>query len=309
MTQHEDGNQPLEIAVSGSSGLVGSALVARLEADGHFVRRMVRGSSDVSKRDIAWEPAKGRLADDALNGVDVVIHLGGESIASGRWTEPKRRRIRESRVDSTRLLAETIAQMQTPPRTLLCASAVGFYGNRGDEILTEESAPGQGFLAETCRDWESAADAARQAGIRVAHLRFGVVLSPRGGALRQMLPLFRLGLGGRLGSGKQYMSWITLADCIGAVCHVLDHNDLAGAVNVTAPEPVTNRQYTSFLAKALRRPAFLPAPSAALRLALGSMADELLLASGRAVPERLLQSGYAFQHSRLESAFAGLLDD
>ncbi len=308
MTQHKDGNQPLEIAVSGSSGLVGSALVERLEADGHLVRRMVRGSSHASERDIAWQPAEGRLAVDALNGVDVVIHLGGESIASGRWTESKRRRIRESRVDSTRLLAETIARMQTPPRTLLCASAVGYYGNRGDEILTEEAAPGHGFLAETCRDWEAAAEAARSAGIRVVHLRFGVVLSPQGGALRQMLPLFQLGLGGRLGSGKQYMSWITLADCVGAICHVLDHDDLAGAVNVTAPEPVTNRQYTSLLAKALRRPAFLPAPSAALRLVLGPMADELLLASTRVTPEQLLQSGYTFQHSRLESAFGSLLD-
>jgi hypothetical protein len=298
---------PLHIALSGASGLVGSSLIPLLTAEGHTVRRLVRGKTRLSESEIGWDPAGGRLQPADLQRVDAVIHLAGESIASGRWTEEKRKRIRDSRVDSTRLLAETLARIERPPKILLCASAVGYYGNRGNELLNEESSPGQGFLAGTCRQWEEAAEPARQAGIRVANLRFGVILSRHGGALRQMLPLFRFGLGGRLGSGHQYWSWIGIGDAVAAICHILIDESLSGPVNLTAPEPVTNRHFTAILAKVLHRPAVLPAPSVALRLALGPMADELLLASARALPDRLLKSGYEFRHSDLESALRHLL--
>lgn len=300
-------NKSMSIAVSGASGLVGTALVPFLTTAGHNVRRLVRGEPNRSEGHIGWDPAAGQLEKSDLEGIDAVIHLGGESIASGRWTEQKRKRIRDSRVKSTRMLAETLAQMEHPPKTLLCASATGYYGDRGDEPLNEGAAPGQSFLADVCQQWEDAAGPAREAGIRVANLRFGVVLSPRGGALRQMLPLFRLGLGGRLGSGNQYWSWIAIDDAIGAVDHTLANENLSGPVNMTAPRPVTNRQFTAVLAKVLRRPARLPAPSIALRLVMGPMADELLLASARALPERLLGSGYEFKHKDLESALRHLL--
>lgn len=299
-------SETMTIAVSGASGLVGTALLPRLDADGHRVRRLVRGKPR-SASEIGWDPANLRLESADLDDLDAVIHLGGESIASGRWTAKKRKRIRDSRVESTGLFAERLARMERPPKVLLCASAVGFFGDRGDESLTEESVAGQGFLAEVCQQWEEAAEPAREAGIRVANLRFGVVLSPRGGALRQMLPLFRLGLGGRLGNGHQYWSWIGIDDAIGAICHTLADDGLSGPIHLTAPEPVTNRQFTAILAKVLRRPAVLPAPSAALRLALGPMADELLLASARALPTRLLESGYEFRNQDLESALRHLL--
>lgn len=297
----------MTMVVSGASGLVGSALTASLVAGGSSVRRLVRREPDRASGDIAWDPAAGRLDPADLEGVDTVVHLGGESIASGRWSEEKRKRIRDSRVGSTRLLAETLARLERPPKVLVCASAVGYYGDRGRESLSEETATGEGFLAQVCEEWEAAAEPARAAGIRVANLRFGVVLTPNGGALRQMLPLFRLGLGGRLGTGDQYWSWIGIDDAVGAVEYVLGNESLSGPVNVTAPAPVTNREFTAVLARVLRRPAWLPAPSAALRLALGPMADELLLASARALPVRLLDSGYAFRHAELGSALRHLL--
>ena len=300
--------ESLMIAVSGASGLVGSALIPLLTTNGHVVRRMVRSEPDHSLNEIGWDPAGGHLDSTGLEGVDAVIHLGGESIASGRWNAAKRKRIRDSRIGSTHLLAQTMANMVRPPRVLLCASATGFYGDRGEESLTEKAGPGQSFLARVCREWEEMTLPAREAGIRVANLRFGVVLSPNGGALQQMLPLFRLGLGGRLGAGNQYWSWIGIDDAIGAVDHALANQDLAGPVNVTTPEPVTNRQFTAILAKVLRRPAVLPAPSAALRFALGLMADELLLASARVIPEQLLGSGYEFRNRDLESALRHLLE-
>jgi hypothetical protein len=300
-------SKAMTIAVSGASGLVGTALIPLLTTGGHKVRRLVRSEPNRMDGEIGWDPAAGRLEPSDLEGIDAVIHLGGESIASGRWTEKKQKRIRDSRVESTRLLSETLARMERPPKTLLCASAVGYYGDRGDETLNEEAAPGRGFLADVCQEWEQAAQPAREAGIRVANLRFGVVLSPGGGALRQMLPLFRRGLGGRLGSGDQYLSWIGIDDAIGAVFHTLAKVDLSGPINVTAPEPVTNRQFTAVLSKVLRRPAVLPAPSAALRLVMGAMADELLLASARVVPERLLNSGYEFRNKDLESVLRHLL--
>jgi len=297
----------MRIAVSGASGLVGSALIPLLTTQGHSVRRLVRGEPNRPEGEIGWDPATGRLVPAELEGIDAVIHLGGESIASGRWTEKKRKRIRDSRVESTRLLAETLARMENAPKVLLCASAIGYFGDRGNDRLNEEAAPGEGFLADVCQQWEEAADAAREAGIRVANLRFGVVLSSKGGALRQMLPLFRFGLGGRLGSGNQFWSWIGIDDVTGAVSHTLADENLSGPINVTAPEPVTNRQFTAILATVLRRPAVLPAPAAALRVALGAMADELLLASARALPERLIESGFEFGHKDLESTLRHLL--
>lgn len=299
----------MKMVVSGASGLVGLALTASLVAGGNRVRRLVRREPDQAAGDIAWDPAAGRLGPADLEGVDAVVHLGGESIASGRWSEEKRKRIRDSRVGSTRLLAETLARMERPPQVLICASAVGYYGDRGHECLSEEAAAGKSFLAQVCAEWEAAAEPARAAGIRVVNLRFGVVLAPNGGALRQMLPLFRLGLGGRLGTGDQYWSWIGIDDAVGAVEHVLAVDSLSGPVNVTAPVPVTNREFTAVLARVLRRPAWLPAPSAALRLALGPMADELLLASTRALPKRLLDSGYVVRHAELESALRYLLNE
>jgi len=299
----------VKIAVSGSSGLVGSALISSLISGGNRVRRLVRREPDRAAGDIAWDPAASRLDPADLEGVDAVVHLAGESIASGRWSEEKRKRIRDSRVGSTRLLADTIARLERPPQVLICASAVGYYGDRGQECLSEEAAAGKSFLAQVCAEWEAAAEPARAAGIRVVNLRFGVVLAPNGGALRQMLPLFRLGLGGRLGTGEQYWSWIGIDDAVGAVEHVLANASLSGPVNMTAPAPVTNREFTAVLARVLRRPAWLPAPSAALRLALGPMADELLLASARALPNRLLDSGYAFRHAELESALRHLLSE
>lgn len=297
----------MQIAVSGASGLVGSALVPLLTTGGHTVHRLVRGKPNLSAKEIGWNPAQGRLDPSNLEGIDAVIHLGGENIASGRWTQTKRKRIRDSRVDSTRLLAETLARMSHPPKVFLCASATGFYGDRGEELLTEETGPGENFLANVCQQWEQATQPAGDAGIRVANLRFGVVLTPRGGALKQMLPLFRLGLGGRLGSGKQYWSWIGIDDAIGAIYHVLGNSSLSGPINLTAPEPVTNRQFATLLAKILHRPAILPAPSSALRMALGSMADELLLASTRVIPQRLLQTEYEFRNRDLESVLRHLL--
>ncbi len=309
MTQQQAISHPVQIALSGASGLVGTALIPVLTAGGHTVRRLVRGDPRQSEGEIGWDPGGGRLQPADLEQIDAVIHLAGEGIASGQWTEEKRKRIRDSRVESTRLLAETLARTNRGPKILLCASAVGYYGDRENEVLTENAAPGQGFLADTCRQWEEAVQPARQAAVRVASLRFGMVLSRHGGALRQMLPLFRFGLGGRLGSGHQYWSWIGIDDCIAAIHHVLTHDDLAGPVNLTAPDPVTNRQFTAILAKVLRRPALFPAPTAALRLALGAMADELLLASARAVPERLLKSGYEFRHANLELALRHLLGE
>ena len=297
----------MTIAVSGASGLVGSALIPLLTTDGHLVRRLVRSEPNRSLREIGWDPAGGDLDPADLEGVDAVIHLGGESIASERWNDNKRKRIRESRIKSTRLLAQTMAHMPSPPRAFLCASATGFYGDRGEESLTEVAGPGQSFLAHVCQEWEEATLTARDAGIRVANLRFGVVLSQKGGALQQMLPLFRFGLGGRLGCGDQYWSWIGIDDAIGAVYHTLVNQSLAGPVNVTAPEPVTNRQFTAILAKVLRRPAVFPAPSAALRFVLGPMADELLLSSARVIPSQLLGSGYEFRNRDLESALRHLL--
>ncbi|OGL10944.1 MAG: TIGR01777 family protein [Candidatus Rokubacteria bacterium RIFCSPLOWO2_02_FULL_72_37] len=290
------------VAVTGASGLVGSALRRALAAQGHDVLPLVRGAAPApGERVVRWDPAAGTLAAADLEGVDAVVHLAGERIA-GRWTAAKKARIRDSRVRSTALLAGTLARLARPPRVLVSASAVGWYGDRGDEILTEGSPPGTGFLAEVCREWEAATGPAALVGIRVAHLRIGMVLSRRGGGLAALLPAFRLGLGGAVGRGVQWMSWIALDDLVGALVHALGADTLAGPVNAVAPHPVTNREFTRTLGRVLRRPAFLPFPALAARLLLGEMANALLLASVRALPLRLTASGYAFEHPQLDGA-------
>ncbi len=254
-----------------------------------------------------WDPAAGRVDAGGLEGLDAVVHLAGESIAGGRWTAARRDRIRRSRIDATALLAGTLARLARPPRVFVCASAVGYYGDRGDEVLHEDSGSGAGFLADLCRDWEAAASPARAAGIRVVYARSGTVLSTAGGMLPRVLPLFRLGLGGVLGSGAQYLSWIALADHIGALQYLLGADGIAGPVNLVAPHAVTNREFTRALGRALRRPTPLPVPAAALRLAFGRLADEALLASTRVEPARLLASGYRFRYPDLGAALAALL--
>lgn len=297
----------MTILVSGSHGLIGSALVRALVEEGHRVVRLVRSVAQTLTGDARWDPETGAVDPGRLEGCDAVVHLAGESIAGPVWTAERKRRIRDSRVEGTRLLCESLLRMDNPPAALLCASAVGYYGDRGDEVLREESPPGRGFLAQVCRAWEDAAELASRGGIRVVRLRFGMVLSAHGGALARMLPPFRAGLGGRLGSGCQYVSWVALDDAVGALTHAMRTPSLQGPVNVTAPHPVENREFARILGKVLSRPAAVPVPAFALRLAFGAMADDLLLASTRAVPARLLTSGYEFRLPSLESALRKLL--
>ncbi len=292
----------MRVLMSGASGLLGSAIGRSLEADGAAVVRLVRGKP-VSETQILWEPGKQLVLTSSF---DVVIHLAGESVV-GRWTAAKKARIRDSRVLGTRTLAAAVARMETKPRVFVAASATGYYSDRGDEILNEASASGTGFLAEICREWEAEAEPAVQAGIRVVHIRIGVVLSKHGGALGKMLLPFRLGLGGKLGRGRQWMSWIHVDDIVGAVRHVLSHEILRGPVNLVAPNPVTNADFTAALGKALSRPTILPAPAFALRLAMGEMADATLLASARVQPDQLLASGYQFRFRELGVALADIL--
>jgi uncharacterized protein (TIGR01777 family) len=296
----------LRIAVTGASGLVGRALCAFLSTGGHEVLRVQRKRTGTSG-EILWDPSRGAIDAEAFERVDAVVHLAGENIASGRWSAETKRRILESRRDGTRLLAETLASRKTPPLVLVSASAIGFYGNRADETLDESSPPGDGFLADVCRAWEAAAEPARDAGIRVVHPRIGVVLSPTGGALAQMLTPFRLGAGGRLGDGRQFMSWISLDDLVAAILHLVADGSLSGPVNATAPAPVTNAELTATLASVLHRPAIVPMPAFALRLLLGEMADALLLSSARVLPTRLSQSGFVWRHPELRAALADML--
>lgn len=282
------------VGITGASGLIGSALTHMLTTGGHSPIGLGRPSSDT------LQPA-------SLEGLQAVVHLGGEPIAAGQWTVERRRRIRDSRVDGTRMLSEALARLDSPPDVLICASAIGFYGDRGDEILDEQASPGKGFLAEVVDEWERAAEPARDAGIRVVHLRFGIVLWPAAGALNRMLTPMRACVGGPLGSGRQFWSWVSLDDAIGSVLHAMADDRLSGPVNVTAPTPLRNREFTGLLAEVLNRPAVLPVPAFALRTMLGAMADELLLASARVMPSRLTDTGYVFCDSDLEPALRHML--
>lgn len=297
----------MKILVSGASGLVGAAVVRRFASPADEVVRLVRRESGPGAAEVPWDPEAGTIAAEGLEGFDAVVHLAGENLGAGRWTRAKKNRIRTSRVEGTRLLAHALAGLERPPRVLVSASAVGFYGNRGDEKLDERSAPGTGFLAGLCQDWEAATGPAARAGIRVAIARFGVILAREGGALARMLPLFRLGLGGRLGSGRQFLSWITLDDAVGAIRFLVENDSLSGPVNLVSPNPITNREFTKTLGRVLHRPTLVPAPALALRIALGEMADEMLLASARVLPQRLIASGYRHTDPTLGPAIRGRL--
>jgi uncharacterized protein len=295
----------LRVLVSGVSGPIGAALLPSLKASGYQVTRLVRGPA-AGDTDIHWDPAQ-PVAPELVSGFDVVIHLAGETIV-GRWTDAKRARIRDSRALGTRHLAQALAQARNRPRVFISGSAIGFYGDRGDEVLREDSAPGLGFLSEVCREWEAASRPASEAGIRTANLRTGLVLSAEGGALAKMLTPFKLGLGGRLGSGRQWWSWIHVQDLVGAMHHILKSDLIEGAVNGVAPRPVTNDEFTKTLGSVLSRPTIFPVPEFALRLVLGrDAAKELLLASQRVEPARLVASGYPFQYTDLRKALQAIL--
>lgn len=297
----------MKMLVSGSNGLIGSHLVPFLEGKGHEVVRLVRGKADPREREISWNPADGTLNAADLEKLDAVVHLAAENVGNARWTPEKKALIRSSRVEGTRLLAETLSRLSYPPRVLVCASAVGYYGDRGSEVLQEESEAGSGFLAGVVREWEAASKAAAEKGIRVVNLRIGIVLSSKGGALARMLIPFKLGVGGKVGSGKQYISWITMEDLVRSVLHVLVNNSLQGPVNAVAPNPVTNLEFAKTLGRVLDRSTFLATPAFVARLALGEAAKDLLLASARVHPTRLEASGFAFEHPVLEEALRHVL--
>ena len=294
--------------LSGASGMLGSALRDAFAARRLDTLQLVR-RAPAAPGQVEWNPAATAAIPnpEPLEGITAAIHLSGSNLAAHRWTTAYKREMIASRVDSTRVLARLLAGLRRPPRALLVASATGIYGDRGDEILDESSATGAGFLADLCRQWEAAARPAVEAGIRVVHLRFGVVLGPGTGALARMVPIFRLGLGGRLGNGRQWMSWISLADLVAAILLILENPAMAGPVNLTAPNPVTNAEFTRALSSALHRPAILPAPAFALRLALGPMAREALLASARVQPARLIEAGFRFSQPMVEEALAAAL--
>jgi hypothetical protein len=296
----------MNILVSGATGFIGSALVAALQSSGHRVVRLVRVESRVEGPQVRWDPEAGTIEEAGLKGIEAVIHLAGASIAH-RWTPAYKIKIRESRVRGTRLVSEALARQPQPPTVIVCASAIGYYGDRGDEWLTEESPPGRGFLADVCQQWEAATEPARQRGIRVVTLRIGIVLGRHGGALAQMLTPFRWGLGGSLGCGRQYWSWIALEDLVNAFVHVLATDSLSGPVNAVSPMPVTNREFTRTLGRVLSRPTIVPVPASVLRLMMGEMADALLLASARVRPVRLLETGFQFRYPDLEAALRHLL--
>jgi hypothetical protein len=293
----------LKIVVTGASGLVGSSLSRFLTDGGHDVFPLVRRPVDANKGEIRWNPARGEIDSAALEGMDAVIHLAGKNIGAARWTEAHLREVRESRILGTKLLAATLAKLSMPPRVFISASAVGYYGTREQHEFTEDDgSPQNDFLSRLCVEWEQAAESAREAGIRVVHPRLGVVLTASGGALKMMLPVFRLGLGGVLASGRQWMSWIALDDLLEALNFLLLEDQVAGSVNITSPAPVTNFEYTKILGRVLRRPTIFRVPAFVLRTALGQMADELLINGSRVLPARLLRLGFKFSNSDLEGA-------
>jgi uncharacterized protein (TIGR01777 family) len=296
----------MKILITGSHGLVGKTLISELVKDGHEIVSLVRHKSEGAS-EIEWHPNQRSIDSERVSGFDVVVHLAGESIASGRWTDEKKRKIRESRVDGTTLLSRALAQSSKAPAAFISASAIGYYGNRADELLNEKSAPGNDFLAEVCVAWERATGEAEARGVRTVHARFGIILDQEGGALAKMLTPFRMGVGGRIGDGKQWMSWIALVDVIKGLKFVIENESIAGPVNFVAPNPVTNGEFTKTLGDALSRPTLFPMPSFAVRLAFGEMADALLLSSAKVEPKRLQESGYRFEFENLQPALAAIL--
>lgn len=297
----------MQVVVTGATGLVGTRLVAELERGGAQVIRAVRRPVKNAARELSWDPETGQIDAARLEGVDAVVHLAGENIAGRRWSEAFKREIRDSRVKGTRLIGEAIAGLRAKPQAMVCASAIGYYGDRGDEVLGESAAPGNDFLAQVCREWEAACQPARDAGVRVVNTRIGVILSPDGGALKKMLTPFKLGVGGKIGDGRQYMSWVALDDVVGAIQFVLAKPQAAGAVNLVAPRAVTNAEFTKTLGRVLSRPTIFPMPAFAARLAFGEMADALLLSSTRVLPQALTAAGYPFRQPELEPALRHLL--
>jgi uncharacterized protein len=291
----------MKVAVTGSSGLIGSALCTYITQKGHEVLRIVRKKTSTAQ-DIFWNTENGKLEEEKLEGVDAIVHLAGESIASSRWTEAQKAKIRSSRIDGTKQLADAISKLAKPPKVVVSGSAIGFYGDRGNEDLTEQSQPGKGFLADVCREWEQSISPIRSKGVRIVNLRTGVILSTKSGALQKMLPIFKLGGGGNIGSGRQYISWISLDDEVMAIWHIINTDSIVGPVNCVAPNPVTNQEFTQVLGKVIHRPTVIPLPEFAARIIMGEMADELLLASQRCLPKSLLNSGYSFQYPNLEQA-------
>ncbi len=291
----------MRIGVTGSTGLIGSALVGHFEDRGHQVHRFIRPGTEADAPDVTWDPTTGALSGP-VEGIDAVVHLAGESIAGGRWTPARKTAIATSRIQGTRKLSESLAKLDKRPHTLVAASAIGYYGNRGDDRLTESSGPGDTFLSTVAKSWEEAASPAVDASIRVVNLRIGMVISADGGALAEMLTPFRLGVGGPLGSGDQWMSWIALEDLVGVVSYVLDDRTISGPVNAVAPNPVTNRTFARTLGRVIHRPAILPLPSFAIEVLFGEMGRELLLASTRVIPEKLARAGYEYRHPHVEGA-------
>lgn len=307
----------MKILVSGSTGMIGTSVVAALSRDGHAICRLQRPESTEPRnaalsasgpgQSVRWDPLGGTFDSAAAESADAVIHLAGASIGEGRWTAARKRLLRSSRVDVTRHLVSGLAKLARPPRVFISASAMGYYGDRGEEQLTEQSAPGHDFLAALARDWEAEAARAEQFGARAVMLRFGLILARDGGALARMLLPFRLGLGGRLGSGQQWMSWLTLGEAVGMIRYALENVGVRGAVNAVTPNPVRNREFTAVLGRVLHRPTIFPAPAFVLRLALGEMADALLLGSSRLIPQELQTLSYRFLHPELEPALGALL--
>jgi uncharacterized protein len=306
MAVEYDDNGQVQVAVTGSSGLIGSALVKSLAADGHDVVRLVRREPRTAE-ERRWDPQSGDLDPSVMEAADAVVHLAGAGIGDRRWTEDYKQTVLRSRVDGTTTIASAIARATDPPKVLLAGSAVGFYGDTGEDAVDESASSGSGFLADVVRQWEEATAAAESADVRVVHARTGVVLSLDGGALGKVLPLFKLGLGGRLGSGRQWMSWIAIADHITALRFLLDRPDISGPVNVTAPEPVRNRDYTKAIGRAVHRPALAAVPATALRVALGGFADEGILVSQRVVPTRLEDAGFTFTYADIDAALAAIV--
>jgi hypothetical protein len=299
--------RPMKILVSGASGLIGSALVPFFTTGGHTVNSLVRRPPHPEKKEAFWDPEKGILDPSVFEGVDAVIHLAGEHVGEGRWTDEKKRRIVDSRTKGTSLLAEKMSRLASPPQVFICASAIGYYGNRGDKILTEDDSPGSDFISTVCSLWEKSAQATVEKGIRTVFMRIGIALSPVGGALSRLLPPFRAGLGGKIATGKQYMSWIGIDDVIGAFFHVLVNDKMKGPVNVVSPNPLPNHEFAKTLARVLSRPAVLPVPAAAIKIAFGEMGREILLSGSRVVPEKLLQSGFRFRNPDLYGTLSHLL--